>query len=342
MKNLTLIWLLLILLSGVSLTATGCNTETEIPNKPSVKLGISPFITAVNAGEQTAFGSKGNYPPLLVTPHQRYMEREETKQFVVVSGVPPYTAVVIGEGYIEPVSNDDKHFRFTAGMVANQNVVIEFRDGVADKERVVKVSVNVEGPLRVVPLEMSYIPFGSKNSFKVTGGTGDYFAIADRGYAEIDSETGIGTYIAPDIAGNSSLTIVDSSDQEIVIQTVIGYKQPFISPSSVTLAPCEIKEFMVSYGAPKYDWGFEDGELQGMDSQNSVVKITAPSTAGIYTLFVKDDRQNEAIATIKVVMVINEEEVIMGIEKFFKNEELNGVKLGRQQLFLHLENFLTK
>jgi hypothetical protein len=371
-------------------------------------------------------------PPLLVTPHQRFMEREETKQFTVASGVPPYTAVVIGEGYIEPAKSDDGYFKFTSGMDRNQDSVIEFRDSVVDEERVVKVNVRVIGPLQVVPPEMLYIPFGSKNSFKVTGGTGDYFAVADRGYAEIDPETGIGSYTAPDVAGSFYLTIVDSSSQEIVIPTIIGYKQPFISPSIATLAPGEIKEFMVSYSVPKYDWEFEGGEWQGMDSQNSVVQITAPLIAGIYTLSVIDGRQNEAMATITVIQplmvspvsylvyrgesvavrfekrggfgvcdwnftdlqevekgddyivvrprtdvefgteymvgcrdqdgavaqskivvngllidldvdgFISEEEVLISIEKFFKGEELNGVKLDRRQLFLHLEAFLMK
>jgi hypothetical protein len=240
-------------------------------------------------------------PPLLVTPHQRFMEREKTKQFTVVSGVSPYTAVVTGEGNIDPVKSDDGHFKFTSESVADKDIVIEFRDSVANDERVVKVHVYVERNLLVSPREMLHVPFGNEKPFKAIGGTGDFFVVADRGYAEIDPETGVGSYTAPDVIGESNLTIVDSSDQEIVIKTIIGYSEPFVSPSIATLVPGETKSFMVSRGAPKYEWGFEGGTWQGMDNQNSVVQITAPPTAGIYNLSVKDGKLSEALATITVI-----------------------------------------
>jgi len=63
--------------------------------------------------------------------------------------------------------------------------------------------------------------------------------------------------------------------------------------------------------------------------------------------------QDGAVAQSKIVVngllidldvdgFISEEEVLISIEKFFKAEELNGVKLDRRQLFLHLEAFLMK
>ncbi len=241
-------------------------------------------------------------PLLLVTPHKRFMEREKTKQFTVASGVPPYTAVVTGEGDIEPAKSDDGHFKFTSGSTADKDIVIEFRDNVAgDEQRVVKVHVYVERQLRVSPLEMLHVPFGNEKKFRATGGTGDFFVVADRGYAEIDPETGDGIYIAPGVKGDSNLTVVDSSDQEIVVTTKIGHSPPFISPSIATLVPGETRSFMVSRGAPKYEWSFDGNRWQGMDSQNSVVQITAPLTAGVYNLSVEDAKGYEAQAAITVI-----------------------------------------
>jgi len=365
--------------------------------------------------------------PIAVTPYKRYMKREETKTFTVVSGTAPFLAEVTdGDGDIEPAISEDGHFKFTSGSTANDEVTIEFSD---NNGQTTQAHAYIERELLVSSPTLD-VEKGGKANFKVTGGTGGFFIVADRGFAEVDEETGIGTYEAPNRFGTFKLTVVDSSDQTLEFQALVEPSRPQISPSVVRMFSGETRTFTVKGGVPPYMWAYEANTLENRDSQNSV-EITAPQTAGTYQLSVTDNAGNEATATITVkqpliilpvsytfykgeskpvrftysggadicewmpenVQVveqrnnyirvlpqatevgtqssiscrdqkgdiaraslivtnrpgdldgngfIDETEAQIGIDKFFRRENLNGVKMDRTQLFLHLESFMGK
>jgi hypothetical protein len=366
--------------------------------------------------------------PIAVTPYKRYMKREETKTFTVVSGIAPFTAKVTdGEGDLEPASSEDGHFKFTSGSVANDDVTIEFSD---NGGQTTQVHAYIERQLRVSPKTLEVDKSG-KAKFQMIGGTGDFFIVVDSGFAELDKETGIGTYEAPNRFGTFKLTVVDSSDQTLEFQALVEPSLPQISPSAVTMASGETRTFTVNRGVPPYTWAFESNTVQSMDSQNSVVQITAPQTAGKYDVSVTDNAGNETTATVSVIQpliirpvaytfykghskpvrftylggaglcewlpenvqvvergehhimvlpqasevgtqssiscrdqngemakaslivtnrpgdldgngTIDDTEAQIGIDKFFRRENLNGVKMDRTQLFLHLESFMAR
>ncbi|HEW97308.1 MAG: hypothetical protein DRR16_21580 [Candidatus Parabeggiatoa sp. nov. 3] len=366
--------------------------------------------------------------PIAVTPYKRYMKREETKSFTVVSGIAPFTATVTdGDGDLEPASSEDGHFKFTSGSTADDDVTIEFSD---NGGQTTQVHAYIERQLHVSSPTLD-VEKGAEIKFKVRGGTGGFFIVAERGFAEVDEETGDGTYEAPNRFGTFKLTVVDSSDQTLEFEASVEPSSPQISPSAVTMFSGETRTFTVNRGVPDYTWAFESNTVQSMDSQNSVVQITAPQTAGKYDVSVTDKAGNETTATITVIqpliirpvsytfykgdskpvrftylggagicdwlpenvqvvergnhhiMVlpqatevgtqssiscrdqnadiaraslivtnrpgdldgngsIDETEAQIGIDKFFRRENLNGVKMDRTQLFLHLESFMGR
>lgn len=236
--------------------------------------------------------------PLLVTPYKRYMKRGETKNFTAVSGIPPYTAIVLdGDGDITPDEpSEDGKFQFKSGSTANDDVTIQFSD---NGGQTVEVHAYIERKLLVSPTVL-YVDKNVSHKFTMTGGTGDFFIVAESGFAEIDPNTGVATYTAPSRYGEYNITAVDSSDQEIVIKAIVEKTTPIISPSTFTMATGETKIFMVNRGSPPYEWAFEGNTWKGMDSQNSAIQLTTPNTAGTYELSVEDNAGNKATATVTV------------------------------------------
>jgi hypothetical protein len=226
---------------------------------------------------------------LSVSPQKRYMKKNETKTFTVSGGVPPYSADA-SMGEIEPKQSDDGTFKFTSPGVGDQDVTIKFSD---NGGQTVEVHAYVERQLRASSTTL-YVDKNGKTKFKMTGGTGGFFAQADSGFADIDEDTGVGIYEAPNRYGEYDIKVVDSSEQETVMTAVVERQVPVISPLKVTMATGETKTFMVNRGAPDYEWAFEGNTWQGMDSGNSVIQITAPQTAGVYKLTVEDINGNVA------------------------------------------------
>ncbi len=237
--------------------------------------------------------------PIKVTPNVRYMKREETKSFTVVSGVPPYTAIVVdGDGTLSPdTKSEDGRFTYTAGNVADKDIIIEFSD---NSGQTVQAHAYVERLLRLTSGTL-YADKGTKdNKFKVYGGTGGYVVEASSGFAEVDPKTGVGTYEAPNRYGEYTLTVIDSSDQTKEFVAKVERMVPVISPSTVKMAAGETKTFMVTRGVAPYEWTFEGGLLEAQNENKSVIEAAAPETAGTYKLTVEDNAGNKAEATIEV------------------------------------------
>jgi hypothetical protein len=235
--------------------------------------------------------------PIKVTPNVRYMKREETKSFTVVSGVPPYTAIVLdGDGTLSPdTQSDDGRFTYTAGNVADKDIIIEFSD---NSGQTVQAHVYVEREIRLTT-GILYVDKNTTGKFKVYGGTGGYVVEATSGIAEVN-EKGIGTYESPNRYGEYTLTVVDSSDQTKDFVVKVERMVPVISPSIVTMAAGETKTFMVTRGVGNYEWTFEGGLLEAQNENKSVVEVAAPETAGTYKLTVEDNAGNIAEATVNV------------------------------------------
>ena len=235
---------------------------------------------------------------LKVTPNTRYMNTNETETFRVLGGVPPYAAIVTGEGDdgdIDPTSQDGI-FKFTSSDVADNDVIIEFSDNIG---QTVQVHAYVELAFSASPKEL-YVDKGGEVKFKAEGGTGSYTVEFQCGFVEINPNSGMGTYTAPNRYGECSLIVRDSSGQESHITAFIERSIPTISPAIATMAPGETRTFMVNRGAPPYEWAFAGGVVKAMDSSNSVVQITAPQTGASYQLTVEDNAGNVAAATINV------------------------------------------
>ncbi|MBF0199883.1 MAG: hypothetical protein HQK66_00950 [Desulfamplus sp.] len=243
--------------------------------------------------------------PLQVTPNVRYLTRGDSARFTVVSGVPPYVAAIIdGDGEIFPESGGSDFtgmegvFTFTAGKTADDDVVIEFTDNTG---QTVTAHAFVEATLRVSRATI-YVDINSEVSFRVTGGTGGYVAIAGAGDAHVDSETGRGTYKSIGRYDNDTITIFDSMEQSLDILVVVAKPTPVISPSIAHMEAGQSRAFMVTMGSPPYDWAIEAGRFISIDENNSVVEITAPEVSGTYTLTVSDAGGNQATANFSVTL----------------------------------------
>ena len=153
---------------------------------------------------------------LKVTPTINYMKKNKKTTFKVSGGIVPYTATVIGNGEISPITCEDEpcEFIYISGNVANEKIIIEFEDSASNK---VEAQAWVETKL-LANQETIYVDKGETVSFKVYGGTGGYIATATSGYVYINSYTGEGTYTAPNIAGDYSITIYDSSGNSVKIE----------------------------------------------------------------------------------------------------------------------------
>ena len=273
--------------------------------------------------------------PIQITPNVRYMKREETKSFTVVSGVPPYTAIVRdGDGTLSPdAKSEDGRFTYTAGNVADKDIIIEFSD---NSGQTVQAHAYVERQLRLTSTILFVDREDNKKTpekentakFKIIGGTGGYFVSADAGIAEVDEKTGLGTYTAPSNYGEYTLTVIDSSDQTKEFVAKVQRMVPVISPSIVTLAAGETKTFMVTRGVAPYEWTFEGGLLEAQNENKSVVEVAVPETAGEYKVTVEDGAGNKAEATVNVFQPLlispNSHPVYVGENVAVRFDQLGG------------------
>lgn len=265
--------------------------------------------------------------PIKVTPNVRYMKKDgETTSFTVVSGVPPYTAIVLdGDGTLSPdTQSDDGRFTYTSGPTADKDVIIEFSD---NSGQTVQAHAYVERQLRLTSGTL-YVDKNDTAKFKVYGGTGGYVVEASSGFAEVDPETGVGTYESPNRYGDYTLTVIDSSDQTKEFIAKVERMVPVISPSIVTLAAGETKTFMVTRGVAPYEWTFEGGLLESQNENKSVVEVAAPETAGEYKVTVEDGAGNKAEATVNVFQPLlispNSHPVYVGENVAVRFDQLGG------------------
>ncbi|MCP4699971.1 MAG: VWA domain-containing protein [Gammaproteobacteria bacterium] len=240
-----------------------------------------------------------------VTPAIHYIERGKEKIFTVLNGVPPYTAIVKGgDGYIQPkessngIESNDGIFTFTAGTTANNDVVLEFEDSQLNQTT---AHAYVEEELRVSPKTI-YLGLNETGKFRITGGTGGYVAVADVGFVDIDEESSIATYYDAPLLGEHTITLHDSANHTVSLLVNVVQSLPVLSPATVTMEPGESRTFVVNRGMSPYDWHFPDNTWQGLDANNSLVKIIAPKASGSYELRVTDMAGNPSeAATVNVV-----------------------------------------
>ncbi len=247
--------------------------------------------------------------PLAVTPLVRYLKKGEKTTFTVVTAGGYITAVAEKGDIVAdnpaPDNNEDTglvvskdgKFSYTAPNVADQDVGITFTD---QRGQPTKVHAYVERQLRVSPTTL-FVDKDGKIDFTVVGGTGDSIITAEQGQtSKIDEETGKGTYTAPKVYGTYTLTLSDSSDQEITFKAEVARVSPQISPAVANVVPGGTQVFMVTRGSGEYVWGFEGGLFRPLNDQGTMVEITAPATGGSYKLSAEDKAGNIATAVVTV------------------------------------------
>ncbi|EDN72597.1 secreted protein [Beggiatoa sp. SS] len=89
-----------------------------------------------------------------------------------------------------------------------------------------------------------------------------------------------------------------------LVNTALAAPTIQLSPNTPVSGGEEI-HLTATGGDPPYTWAFESNTMQGMDSQNSVVQISAPQTAGTYQVSVKDNAGNEATRTVTVIQPLD-------------------------------------
>jgi len=239
--------------------------------------------------------------PLSVTPQELLIKPAETQTISVVSGTPPYNAKVT-KGVIQPSSGNQ--FSFTADSKEGKDI-ITICDQVIDdngRQRCQFVKVFVQRNMNLANLP-ELVEINSQHKLTVIGGTGGYFGSAEQGNIDINPETGIGTYTAPDFTIQDTITINDNSDNPPVVRTieVVGYMPPVISPNAIISAePGETLTFSVSRGEPPYEWNFEGSAVATIDEEGRRVEITVPQKIGTYLLTVTDAKTNLSLTDGKL------------------------------------------
>ncbi len=234
---------------------------------------------------------------LKVTPNIQYMEREEKVIYEVKGGIPPYFGEILdGDGILEPDRSETGIFTYTAGNVADKDIIIEFSD---EAGQIIQAHAWVQRRLRLTSGTL-YADINSTAKFKIYGGTGGYTAVTDGGIVTIDDKTGIGTWHAPRKFGNYEIKISDSSGNSIVLIGKVEPMYPVISPSSANMKVGETRNFMVSRGMPPYEWACEDCLFEAQNENKSVIEVTVSETAGNYILRVEDSAGNQTEINITV------------------------------------------
>lgn len=239
------------------------------------------------------------YSALKVTPNIQYMEREEKVIYEVKGGLPPYTGIILARhdgNTLKPDKSENGIFTFTAGIAADKDIIIEFRD---QTEQTIQAHAWVQRKLRVSTGVMS-AEINSKAKFLLIGGTGGYTAVTDGGIVTIDSETGKGTWHAPRKYGNYEIKISDSSGNSKAFIGKVEPRNPVISPLSANMKVGETRKFMVSGGLPPYEWACEGCLYEAKNDSKSVIEVTAPEVAGTYILRIEDNAWNKTEINITV------------------------------------------
>ncbi|MBF0099457.1 MAG: VWA domain-containing protein [Desulfobacterales bacterium] len=282
-------------------TAIGGQFEKARTERDGFNMYTSPIITGTDTitirdqeGKTTTV--KVNViQRLAVTPNVRYMKRNESNLFTVAAGVPPYTVIVLdGGGDIDQQS--ETVFKYTAPDQADKDVKIEFTDKAGQK---FMVYAYVESRLKVSPAIL-YVDKNATANFKVSGGTGGYDVDATSGYAEVDEETGKGTYTAPNRYGEYTMTVYDSSENTLIITVKVERMLPKISPSIVKLGVGESVTFMATMGTGPFEWSFEGGIPKCLNTQCSMVEVTATIQSGTFKLLTEDNAGNTAEASVEI------------------------------------------
>jgi hypothetical protein len=128
-----------------------CEISNTVEYTAAKSIGEDRLVVMDNRGVSaevniTVNGTLDTRESIQVTPDVRCMKRGETKSFTV-SGVSPYTARIIdGNGTLSPDISDDGRFTYTAGNIADKDILIEFSD---NSGQTVQAHAYVERKLRL-------------------------------------------------------------------------------------------------------------------------------------------------------------------------------------------------
>lgn len=160
-------------------------------------------------------------PTLLVTPQFIYLPVNHSRNINLLGDAIDQVELLGDAGSWEWLQKDKSTLRYTAPNEPGTYTLTFYYIDDPQVSRSIQVKVYESLKIEMAP-PLDNIPLGSEKSFQAIGGTGDYFVIANCGFANIDPDTGLGQYFAPDNRCDEQLTVIDSSDQEATVSIKIG------------------------------------------------------------------------------------------------------------------------
>jgi len=168
----------------------------------------------------------------------------------------------------------------------------------------------------------------------------------------MDSQNSVVQITAPQTAGTYQLSVTDNAGNETTA-TVTVIQPLIILPVSYTFYKGDAKPVRFTYlgSAGICDWLPENVQVVERGNHHIMVLPQASEVGTQSSISCRD--QNGDIAKASLIVTnrpgdldgngfIDETEAQIGIDKFFRRENLNGVKMDRTQLFLRLEAFMGK
>ncbi|MBF0200030.1 MAG: DUF1566 domain-containing protein [Desulfamplus sp.] len=298
--------------SGSINTAPDPNSSDDPTSRiiftPPSKAGIYT-VSVVDSGGQTQNFRISTFLKLDVTPQQLFLAPSEQKDFSIIGGQPPFTAVADAGSVTAPaISAGLSTVSYTAPARVGEYMVT-IMDNKGDAMR---LYVTVTLDLAVSPSK-AYLDKEESKTFHIAGGIGrdkDFFIKALKGDVDVHPENMKFSYAAPNINGRDVITITDMSGAQAEVEVEVVPSYFFITPQSTTLLREETRRFKSVGGTGEgLVWSAEQGDIsQGEGNQGDIsrnnepsVEYVAPHIRTRLTLNVKDSLGTSADADIHVI-----------------------------------------
>jgi hypothetical protein len=280
---------------GNRLPATNC----QLTANPMGLIDIVDMeLTAKNPGYATVHAVCGelktNIPvfispslPLEINPESLMLDREESRNFQILGGVPPYT-VRADRGKIK---SSGEQWQYEADRSAGEGTIrVEDQEGTT-----IELPVTVMTGLMLSPLAVN-LAVKANQTFTISGGVPPYRWQSTVGTLSANEGEQV-TYTAPGIQGSYELTVIDSKGH---IKTAIIHVNNGLlmaSPSELIMLPDEERHFFVTGGTPPYKVSTSASSYSGKDG---IYYYTAPAVSGSHNITVTDAEARKA--TIAVIV----------------------------------------
>ena len=221
-------------------------------------------------------------PALSISPAATTLAINNTFDFSLTGGVPPYSySVIFGGGSV----NDSGHFIAPAAPGSSVVRATDSLGNISDS------TLTINPGLEIVPLSKT-LAVTNAYDFSSTGGVGPFTFSLVSGTGSVNAA---GHYIAPVSAGSAVVRVTDrlgnTSDASITVNPAIG-----IIPTEKTLAVNNSFDFSASGGVPPYTYSrpFGNGSI------SAAGHYTAPAATGTDVVRVTDSLNNFSDSTVTI------------------------------------------